>query len=357
MSLRAFALISAFIWVAVISALHAGLNLGYNPFRAKTADAVQERFRVGFLPVTCHLTCPVTDFINRQLDGEGFFEPIRFNGWPELKEAFLSGYTKASFILAPMAMKLREEGVPIKIVYLGHRDGTALMVRKDSDIYRMEDLKGKTIAVPNRFSNQRLLIFKALHDRGMTIDDVTLVEMPPPDMPVSLATGAVDAITSGEPFMGQTELDGYGRVLYLTKDVWPEFISCVLAVHDDVIANERESVEQLVQGIARSGQWIDQSMDHRMQAAQFVSKHYYNQHPRLLEFVLSKPPDRVKYTNLALRRRDFEEIQRLAVESGILEGTVGFDDYCDPSFVTEESVPEPYNWSMQPDAPATEPGP
>ena len=23
--------------------------------------------------------------------------------------------------------------------------------------------------------------------------------------------------------MGQTELDGYGRVLWLTKDVWPEF--------------------------------------------------------------------------------------------------------------------------------------
>ena len=30
----------------------------------------------------------------------------------------------ATFILAPMAMALREQGVPIKIVYLGHRDGS-----------------------------------------------------------------------------------------------------------------------------------------------------------------------------------------------------------------------------------------
>ena len=43
-----------------------------------------------------------------------------------------------------MAIALREQGVPIKIVYLGHRDGTAVMVHKDSQIFRMEDLRGKT---------------------------------------------------------------------------------------------------------------------------------------------------------------------------------------------------------------------
>ena len=74
----------------------------------------------------------------------------------------------------------------------------------------------------------------------MPIEDVTLLEMPPPDMPAALHVRAVDAIISGEPFMAQTEMDGYGRVLFLTKDVWPEFISCVLAVHEDVIRDRRE---------------------------------------------------------------------------------------------------------------------
>ena len=132
-------------------------------------------------------------------------------------------------------MALREQGVPIKIVYLGHRDGTALVVHKHSAIQRIEDLKGKTIAVPNRYSNQRLLLFRAFKERAMSLQDVRLVEMPPPDMPVALLSHSVDAITSGEPFMGQTELDGYGRVLYLTKDVWPNFISCVLAVNDSIV--------------------------------------------------------------------------------------------------------------------------
>jgi NitT/TauT family transport system substrate-binding protein len=340
-------------WLLVITLVHARLNLGigYDTlFGAKDPDAIVPR-RVGFLPVTCHLTCPVTDYINTQIDGEGFYEPIRFQGWPELKEAFLSGYTPATFILAPMAIKLREEGVPLKIVYLGHRDGTAMMVHRESDIYRIEDLRGKTIAVPNRYSNQRLLVFKALRERGIGLDEVTLVEMPPPDMPAALYSRAVDAVSSGEPFMGQTELDGYGRILYLTKDVWPEFISCVLAVHEDYIREDRASVQRLVDGIASSGKWLDETMDHRLQAAEFVSKHYYNQHPRLLSFVLSKPPDRVKYTNLTVRKPDFEEIVELGVADGILKGNLAFEDYCDPSFVPDEADIESYDWSM-PEQPA-----
>jgi NitT/TauT family transport system substrate-binding protein len=344
MSLKRTVLAWAVVWITCITGLHLWLNVGVRPFASKPAAQEAGKFRVGFLPVTCHLTCPVTDFINKNLEGEGFFEPVRFNGFPELKEAYLSGYMPATFILAPMAMALREQGVPIKIVYLGHRDGTAMMVHRDSKIFRIEDLKGKRVAVPNRFSNQRLLVFKALKERGLSINDITLVEMPPPDMPVALYARAVDAITSGEPFMGQTELDGYGRVLYLTKDVWPNFISCVLAVHEDMIKTHRDQVQRLVDGIARSGKWIDQSVSHRMQTAQFVGQRYYNQNPRLLEFVLSKPPDRVKYTNLVPLRKDFEEIETLGREAGILKGAAKFEDYIDPSFSTNDASLTPYAW-------------
>ena len=341
--MRKILIIIAVAWLAFITLIHAALNL--HVFHSKqAAGGTDKRFRIGFLPVTCHLTCPVTDFINKQMTGESIFEPVRFNGWPELKEAYLSGYTPATFILAPMAMALREQGVPIKIVYLGHRDGSAVMVHKDSQIYRMEDLRGKRIAVPNRFSNQRLLIFRALKQAGMSVNDIELLEMPPPDMPAALYAKAVDAISSGEPFMGQTELDGYGRVLWLTKDVWPNFISCVLAAHEEMIKTKRDTVQRLVDGIAKSGKWIDQSMGHRMETAQFVSKFYYNQNPRLLTFVLSKPPDRVKYTNLTLRKPDFAEIEQLGREAGILNGTAHFEDYTDASFVTDETTVQPYAW-------------
>ena len=84
--------------------------------------------------------------------------------------------------------------------------------------------------------------------------------------------------------------------------------------------------------LSRRDQAAVDALDKRMAAAQFVSQRYYNQHPRLLEFVLSKPPDRVTYNNLALQRENFEEIARLGKQSEILEGTVTFDDYVDVHF-------------------------
>jgi NitT/TauT family transport system substrate-binding protein len=329
-----------------ISILHGVLNLGLLE-RFKSHNARLEKFRVGYLPVTCHLACPVTDFINRSMVGENIFDPVRFNGWPELKEAYLSGYTRATFILAPMAMALREQGVPIKIVYLGHRDGSGVFVHKDSQIHSVYDLRGKKIAVPNRFSNERLLIYRQLNQAGIGINDVNLVEMAPPDMPAALYAKAVDAIATGEPFLGETELDGYGRALWLTKDVWPKFISCVLAVHESMIKEQPEIVQELVTGIAKSGKWLDQKMENRMDAAQFVATQYYNQNPRLLAFVLSRPPDRVTYTELTPLRKDFEEIEKLGHQAGTLSGTAHFEDYTDVSFAATASQAAPYAWSAR----------
>ena len=269
---------------------------------------------------------------------------MRFNGFPEIKESLIAGYLPATFMLAPMAMALREQGVPIKIAYLGHRDGTALMVHKDSGVWSVRDLRGKRVAVPNRFSNQYLLLLKALEGQGMTLKDIEMVEMPPPDMPAALYAKAVDAISSGEPFMAQTEMDGYGRVLYQAKDIWPNFISCVLVVSQKTIDEHPEWVQQLVDGIARSGLWLEGGMDHRMAAAQAVATGYYNQDPRLLRFVLSKPPDRVKYSNLRLARQDFQEIHDLALEAGILDGPMKFEDYADPRFSEKTEGESAYDW-------------
>lgn len=269
---------------------------------------------------------------------------MRFHGWPELKEAHISGLTPATFMLAPMAIALRQQGVPVKIVYLGHRDGSALMVRKDSTIYDFRDLRGKRVAVPNRFSNQFLMIFKALKDRGMTLKDIELVEMPPPDMPAALYAKAVDAIISGEPFMGQTELDGYGRVLYQAKELWPNFISCVMVANETFIKEHPDKVQDLVTGIARSGLWLEGGMDHRMKAAEAVATQYYNQDPRLLRFVLSKPPDRVTYGNLRLAKKEFEYIAQLALEANIIKQPIAYEEYADPRFSENTTGAAPYAW-------------
>lgn len=274
----------------------------------------------------------MTDWINKNIAGEGFYEPVRFSGFPEIKESVASAHIQATFMVAPLALALRQQGLPIKVVYLGHRDGTALVVHKDSNIYSFKDLKGKRIAIPTRYSNQNLILYKGAKEHGMSISEMTVVEMPPPDMPAALAAGAVDAITSGEPFMAQTEKAGFGRVLYQAKDIWPNFISCVLVVREDIIDAHPEWVQQLVDGIAKSGKWMEESVDHRAHAAEVVARDYYNQPVDLLRYVLTQPPDRVTYANLSLARDEFAEIEKLALEAGILQGPISFDEYADTSF-------------------------
>src|SRR5947209_37015 len=151
-----------------------------------------------------------------------------FQGFPEIKEALMSNKMQAAFIVAPMAMALRSQGVPVKIVYLGHRYGSAVVVKKDGPVHSISDLKGRTIAIPTRFSDERFLVRRALAANQMTESDVKMVEMAPPDVAGALASGAIDAFSMGEPFPSQAELAGYGRVLFFAKDYWPDYISCVL---------------------------------------------------------------------------------------------------------------------------------
>ncbi len=277
-------------------------------------------------------------------DTGSVFTARKFTDWATVKEALMSKKIGASFILAPMAMQLVADGVPVKIVYLGHRDGSAIVVGKDSNIQTFEDLRGKVVAVPNRFANQNLLLRKMMRERGMPFDSIETRDVPPPEHPTALQAGAVDAFIVGEPFCAKAEMDGVGRVLYFTKDIWPGFISCVLVVHDDFIREQPELVSELVSGISKSGLWLDESMDNRFDASHVVGTHFYFQKPQLLQWVLSRPVDRVTYGDLKPLRENFDEIMDLAFDTGILPRRLAFEEYVDTSFVP---VGERKAWGLE----------
>lgn len=83
---------------------------------------------MAYIPVTCHLACPVTDYISKFSKAGEVFLPRMFQGFPEIKEALISDKMQAAFIVAPLAIALKAQGVPIRIVYLGHRYGTAFVL-------------------------------------------------------------------------------------------------------------------------------------------------------------------------------------------------------------------------------------
>ena len=296
--------------------------------------ANRELLKVGFLPVTCHLTCPVTDFATKT-SGATRFESQRFSDFPTVVESIKADRLDASFMIAPLAMKMREQGVPVKILYLGHRDGSTVIVRKDIPATSLRDLRGKTFAIPSQYSNQNLVIHKLMMDQGVRPDEIHFVEMAPPDMPGALAAKAIDAYFVGEPFAAKAELDGSGRVLYYAKDIWPHFISCVLVVHERLIHSRPGVVRDLVRGIAESGEWAE---NHRLDAARVVSP-YFRQDERVVRFVLTQPPDRVSYRMLNPSDEELERIRDMGIEAGILSKRIEMTDLVDRSFIPADIKP------------------
>jgi NitT/TauT family transport system substrate-binding protein len=239
------------------------------------------------------------------------------------------GKLDATFMIVPLAMKLREQGVPVRIAYLGHRDGSTVMVRSDSNAASLRDLRGKRFAIPSKYSNQNLVIRKLMEDQGVNPDEIDFREMPPPDMPAALATKEIDAYFIGEPHAARAELDGTGRVLYHVKDIWPRFISCCLVVTDKLIQERPEVVKDLVRGIAESGEWAE---THREEAAKLVSP-YFRQDEKVVRHVLTRPPDRVSYRMLTPTDEDLQKIQDMGLKTGVLEKRVPMSEIVDRSFI------------------------
>jgi NitT/TauT family transport system substrate-binding protein len=291
---------------------------------------------IGFLPVTCHLTCPVTDFASKTTVSNTNFNSRLFTDFPTVTDALKSKQIQATFMIVPLAMKLREQGVPVKICYLGHRDGSEIIVGKNSKIRSFTDLKGTKMAIPSNFSNQHIVMTKLMMDYGLKPGDITFVVLPPPDMPTSLASGAIDSYFVGEPFCAKAEMDGYGRVLYYARDIWPNFISCALVVHEDLIKSDPDVVRDLVRGIAQSGKWAE---THRAEAAR-VAAPYFRQNVKILNYVLTTDPPRVEYVNLAPDKHDLQQIQDIGLKMGILSKRVPMDSLVDDRFVPDHIANE-----------------
>lgn len=257
----------------------------------------------------------------------------KYSGWPELKESFMAGKVQAAYLLAPMVMDLVDSGVAAKIVSLGHRSGAVIMVRTDSPAKTFKDLRGRRIAIPSRFAVDHLFVLRMLKENGMVARDVELVEMAPPEMPAALYARQVDAYATGEPFGAVAEVAGYARILYMTRDKWPNYVCCVLTVHQELIDKERPLVQQLVNHVLSAGAWLEMAQANRDLAAEIAGgPAMFNQRPEILRHVLTNPRDRVTYADLRLIQSEMDELMEAALEAGIIRQRIAYERYVDESF-------------------------
>lgn len=162
------------------------------------------------------------------------------------------------------ALIARTNGSPIKAVYIYSKpEWTATVVRKDSPIKQLKDLKGKTIAA-TKGTDPFIFLLRALHTVGLSKDDVKIVHLQHPDGRVALERGDVDAWAGLDPHMAQSELEGGSRLIYRNIDFntygflnvreefareYPEYVKRVLKVYERarkwILANPDDAVKVL----------------------------------------------------------------------------------------------------------------
>jgi sulfonate transport system substrate-binding protein len=104
-------------------------------------------------------------------------------------------------------------GNPIKAIYVYSRpEWTALVTRKDTGIAKVEDLKGKRVAV-TRGTDPHIFLVRALQSAKLTEKHVKLVLLQHPDGRTALERGDVDAWAGLDPMMAAAEIES-GAVLF-----------------------------------------------------------------------------------------------------------------------------------------------
>jgi sulfonate transport system substrate-binding protein len=105
-------------------------------------------------------------------------------------------------------------GNPIKSIYVYSRpEWTALVTRKDTGIAKVEDLKGKRVAV-TRGTDPHIFLVRALQEAKLTEKDVKLVLLQHPDGRTALERGDVDAWAGLDPLMAAAEVETGAQLFY-----------------------------------------------------------------------------------------------------------------------------------------------
>ena len=269
-----------------------------------TADAdaptgPADRLRIGYLPITDAAPLLIAHdsgaFAERRIETP---QPTLFRGWAPLVEAFQAGSVDVAHLLMPLALQLRYEAkVPVKVLAWNHVNGSAITVRPD--VEELAQLAGTTFAVPGWYSIHNVVFQQMLREAGLTgvINEtpsaergtVQLVVQPPADMPTALGNGSISGYIVAEPFCAVAEVQGIGRILRFTGDVWREHACCVTVVREELLDENPDLVQRIADSVVAAQGAI--LADRRWAAERLSAGGYLPQAPAAIERVLVEHDD------------------------------------------------------------------
>jgi len=211
----------------------------------------------------------------------------------EIIEAVQRGDLQIGATPLPTAIAAISQGTRIVIVAMTGKGSDGLLVRMESGIETIEDLKGKKIATI-RGSILDILLRQALEESGLDPErDVTLIYFYKlGDMISALKTGQVDATSNTEPFMTDAERQGWGKILLYYTAYWPDHPCCVVFARKDFAAEHPEAVEAVLRAHIKAVRFANEHPD---ETAEIIVEYLKAFDPELIKASMAPSKMRVTY--------------------------------------------------------------
>jgi sulfonate transport system substrate-binding protein len=152
-------------------------------------------------------------------------ELIHFSGTPTEMTALATGQLDlAALAYSTFAFSIENAGIgDLRVIADTFQDGVPgyhtneFMVRDDSPIHSVEDLKGKVLATNETGSAVDIAMMAMLAKHHITTRDVTILEVRFPDQKAMLQEKKVDLIPAVEPWGYDPQLRAFARTLFTQK--------------------------------------------------------------------------------------------------------------------------------------------
>ncbi|MBI5605731.1 MAG: ABC transporter substrate-binding protein [Deltaproteobacteria bacterium] len=183
-----------------------------------------------------------------------------FKAGPELMSAFAAGALDVGYVgMAPATTAVANKAARVVVLAQVNGEGSALVVKKDSKLQAMTDLKGKTVAVPGHATVQDFLLRKALTQINLTPQQTHIMVIKPPEMIGALRGGDIDGFIAWEPFPARAVTMEVGRVLMASQAIWKDHPCCVLAADARFLESRAEEAKKMVRAHVRATDFINQN--------------------------------------------------------------------------------------------------
>ena len=226
---------------------------------SRVAANGRTKVRIGYIGLTCE--APLFTAVEKGFFAEEGLEPelVRCE-WATYKDALALGRYDVTHHLLMYFLKPIEQGMDVKFTGGVHRGCLRVQAAADGPIRTVQDLRGKTIAVPGMGTPPFMFASRVLADNGIDPSrDVNWRVYPAGELGLVLSRGLVDAVANSEPVGSLLLADGKVRnIADQAKDApYKDEYCCAVLVNGTFLTEYPAASAAATRAILKAAKWVD----------------------------------------------------------------------------------------------------